>query len=92
MGCSSWTIELSRAAGLADSDVTDFDADNQNNGGGQSPEQSGNELGLPNNMAVTWTTAVISVWDGDWAILEEYGQNRRNRGQHGLALIFRTVR
>ena len=69
-------------SGMADSNVTSYDADytdgnNCGGGGGMSP------------MTGSSNTTIFSVWDGDWAILEEYttGNVRVEsyvQGYHGL--------
>src|SRR5439155_11981802 len=68
-------------SGLGDSDMTDYDADNTG-GGGMSPT-----FGGPDTASSTVT--IFSVWDGDWAILEEYDANGNRvegyvQGYHGL--------
>ncbi len=67
-------------AGFGDSNVTDYDANNT--GGGQSPQMGG-----PDTPSTTVT--IFSVWDGDWALLEEYDANGNRvqgyvEGYHGL--------
>jgi RHS repeat-associated protein len=64
-------------AGYGDSVAMDFDADNTNTGGGMGP------------MGPSATTTIFSVWDGDWAILEEYDASGNRvqgyvQGYHGL--------
>jgi len=78
---------LAWKSGMCDSNVTSYDADYSGapkcgGGGGGNFAIGGMEL-------VTTTTVIYSVWDGDWAILEEY-DNTGNlvqgylQGYHGL--------
>ena len=65
--------------------MTEFDADNTNPG--MSPQLSKGLIVAP--LTQTSTTTIFSVWDGDWAILEEYttGNVRVEsyvQGYHGL--------
>jgi RHS repeat-associated protein len=69
-------------AGYGDSTPSDFDADNTNTGGGMMMMSSSQS-----------TTTIFSVWDGDWAILEEYTTNnslveKYLQGYHGLVKTF----
>ena len=73
---------LAYKSGYADSAVDEFDADNR--GGGMAP------------MSASTTTTIFSVWDGDWAILEEYDSSgnlveKYLQGYHGLVKTFQTV-
>lgn len=60
--------------------MTEFEADNTNPGNGP-------QLSDPNTSLSA--TAILSVWDGDWAILEEYTTGnvlvqKYLQGYHGL--------
>ncbi len=66
---------------MSDSDVTEFDAGNRNPG--MAPQR------MSASASSSSTTIVFSVWDGDWAILEEYGPSNALtqsyvQGYHGL--------
>jgi RHS repeat-associated protein len=70
-------------SGYTDSVENDFDADNR--GGGQAPQFGGPDT--PSSQ-----TIIFSVWDGDWALLEEYSFDGTTsslaqsylQGYHGL--------
>jgi RHS repeat-associated protein len=90
-GAHKFFAAIAYKSGMVDSVVTYFDADNTNNGGGQAP-LSLNASTL-NTQALTPTiTTIFSVWDGDWAILEEYSFDGTTsslaqqyvQGYHGL--------
>jgi RHS repeat-associated protein len=68
---------LAYKSGMVDSNVTEFEA---NNSGG------GHAIVAPLTQT---TTIIFSVWDGDWAILEEYDSTGARvqgyvQGYHGL--------
>jgi RHS repeat-associated protein len=89
--CGEATLEaLAYKAGYLDSTTK---TDNVFNGGGgcNSPPPAG---GGPNTPSATVT--IFSVWDGDWAILEEYTTGnvlveKYLQGYHGLVKTFQTV-
>jgi hypothetical protein len=67
-------------AGMTDSVPEQFDADNR---GGMSPMTASS----------SFTSITYSVWDGDWALLEEYDKNgnviqKYLQGYHGLVKTF----
>src|SRR6266545_6583311 len=67
-------------SGYGDSVVNETDVDNTSSGGGQAPVRMSSSSS---------TVTVFSVWDGDWAILEEYDANGNRvegyvQGYHGL--------
>src|ERR1700682_195806 len=72
-------------SGMGDSNVTTFYADNS---GTQSPQTA---------TTSSSTAIVFSVWDGDWALLEEYGPEGGApietylQGYHGLVKTFVNV-
>jgi RHS repeat-associated protein len=66
--------------------VGSFDAGNTATCGGNGPMNAG----------PTFTSITYSVWDGDWALLEEYDKNRNLiekyvQGYHGLVKTFQNV-
>jgi RHS repeat-associated protein len=72
-------------SGLADSVVSETDVDNTS-GGGMSPMTASS----------SFTSITYSVWDGDWALLEEYDKNgnlveKYLQGYHGLVKTFQNV-
>ena len=75
-------------AGMIDSVVTNFDADNEGTGGNAKvkPPIGAPQVVQPQTMV---TTTIFSVWDGDWALLEEYDSTGARvqgyvEGYHGL--------
>jgi RHS repeat-associated protein len=72
-------------AGMTDSVITQFEADNTNPGGFAIIRG-----GVVSPMSPTLvTTTIYSVWDGDWALLEEYAPGniltqKYVQGYHGL--------
>jgi RHS repeat-associated protein len=82
IGAEKFFNAIAYKSGLGDSDMTDYDADNTG-GGGMSPQMG------PMSASSSSTTTIFSVWDGDWAILEEYDSTGARvqgyvEGYHGL--------
>jgi RHS repeat-associated protein len=75
-------------SGMTDSVITDFDADNSELGGGNFAAFGGGEMLLAGESSLV-TTVTYSVWDSDWALLEEYAPGNLLteayvQGLHGL--------
>jgi RHS repeat-associated protein len=85
---------LAYKSGMTDSIVTSFDADYSGlpNCGGGNFAMMQSEMETTQSSTTT-TTIIYSVWDGDWAILEEYDSNdalvqKYLQGYHGLVKTF----
>jgi RHS repeat-associated protein len=84
---------LAYKSGMTDSIVTTYDADYSglpNCGGGNFAMM---QLTTDSTQSATVTTIIYSVWDGDWAILEEYTTEnvlvqKYLQGYHGLVKTF----
>ena len=78
-------------SGMSDSNVTSYDANYTTapncGGGGQAPSHAA--VSPPALPSASTGTIIFSVWDGDWAILEEYTtgnviSQKYLQGLHGL--------
>lgn len=84
-GTKLYIEALAYKSGLTDSVVTTFIADNSGGGGGAMMMMGGM---MAQSMTMV-TTTTYSVWDGDWAILEEYDSTGARiqgyvEGYHGI--------
>jgi hypothetical protein len=83
-GMKLYIKALAYKAGMTDSVVTSFLADNSGSGGHGAMMMGGMMAPL-----TVVTTTTYSVWDGDWAVLEEYDDTGSRvqgyvQGYHGL--------
>src|SRR6266404_3918851 len=88
VGTERFFKAIAYKSGMIDSNPTTYDADNT--GGGMAPIMGGAMSAQAMTMV---TTTIYSVWDGDWAILEEYTTSNALvetylQGYHGLVKTF----
>jgi len=88
VGTERFFKAIAYKSGMIDSTPTTYDADNT--GGGMAPIMGGAMSAQAMTMV---TTTIYSVWDGDWAILEEYTTSNALvetylQGYHGLVKTF----
>src|SRR6266404_8934220 len=88
VGTEKFFKAIAYKSGMINSTPTTYDADNT--GGGMAPMIGGAMSAQAMTMV---TTTIYSVWDGDWAILEEYTTGnvllqKYLQGYHGLVKTF----